>query len=250
MHITECKTFANCSYSLDDFKSMTKPKTINRMALWDQQINRDINIFDIYKDVMVIYCKDDDNEQKGYCEVDIYINNIKNTINLVENEIFYKYTLKDKVGILKIDLKKINFSNITIDIMAYSGNVDFNVKNYDDNWFNHNKYITPNKYHYNLDYDAMPYDNFIIKFNSYSNYFFSIKYNLILGKFSKPEDIVFSDQSYLFHINAASKESSKEINFSNINKEKLFLVNFIGYNCEFKIFKEYDEVPFLHDYAQ
>lgn len=107
MYITECKTFPNCCYSLDDFKSMTKPKRINRMALWDQQVNRDINIFDIYRDVMVIYCKNDDNEKKGYCEVYTSINNIKNTINLVENEIFFKYTLKDKVGILKIDLKKI-----------------------------------------------------------------------------------------------------------------------------------------------
>ena len=250
MYITECKTFPNCIYSLDDFKSMIKPKKINRMEIWDQKVNRDINVFDIFKDVMIIYCKDDDNEKKGYCEVDTSINNIKIPINLIENEIFYKYTLKEVSGVFKIDLKKIKFTNITIDIMVYSGNIDFNVKKYDDDKLNYNKYIYPNKYYYNLDYDTMPYDNFEINFHSYSNSFISIKYNLFFDKLSNPEDNIFSDESYLFHINTTSKERYKTINFRNIKKGQLFLVNFVAYNCEFKIFRDYDEIPFLQDYAQ
>jgi hypothetical protein len=134
MYITKCTNFPNCIYSLNEIKMMEKPKRINKMTIWEQRIDRPIGALDPVKYVMVIYCKDDDNENKGYCEVDTSVNNIGSIINLVENEEFSKYVLKGDKGIFKIGFKGgIKIKSLTIDIMIYNGDVDFKVRDFEDN---------------------------------------------------------------------------------------------------------------------
>ena len=45
-----------------------------------------INICHNEKYVMVIYCKDIDSDNKGYCQIDTLINTRENTMHLIENE--------------------------------------------------------------------------------------------------------------------------------------------------------------------
>ena len=57
---------------------MIKPKKlINRMTIWKQWMDKDINIFHIEKYVVAIYWKDNDSDNKGYWEFDTLINSRK-----------------------------------------------------------------------------------------------------------------------------------------------------------------------------
>ena len=78
---------------------------------------------------MIVHCKDDDNEEKGYCEFETSMFTQSQTITLVENEKFAKMVLKGDTGTFKVDLKGgVQIQRLTFDIMIFSGDVSFNVK--------------------------------------------------------------------------------------------------------------------------
>ena len=255
MYITKYTTFPNCIYSLNEIKMMEKPKRINKMTILEQRIDRPIGALDPVKYVMVIYCKDDGNENKEYCEVDTSINNIGSIINLVENEEFSKYALKGDKGSFKIDLKRIEIKSLTIDIMIYNGDVDFKVRDFEDNEkteINYNKYTLSNKIFYHFDFDNMFYDIIEIEYYSKYNSFFTIKYGMNSFNLIQLYEKVSSDESYLVEIDSSSEERYKNIYLQNYRtkKQQPFLVNFISFNCQFKVSRDDNEIVFFNDYAQ
>ena len=70
--------------------------------------------------MIVAYCKDDDNENNGYCIFGTSIFNKGQDIYLVENKIYSKFVLRGEKG--QFVLEKI-IQNSFIDIMLYKGDV-------------------------------------------------------------------------------------------------------------------------------
>jgi len=72
---------------------------------------------DSQKQVMVVFCKDDDNENNNYCEVDTSVYTPGNTVNIIEDEQFSKYVISGDKGILKLDFKGgMKIQALTVDI--------------------------------------------------------------------------------------------------------------------------------------
>ena len=119
IYITKCSTYPNCTYTKESIQSFIKPKRINRMTMWDLEIYRTYNALDYEKNVMIVYCKDDNNENEGYCEVDTSFNSARKTITLIENEQFSKFVLMGEKGEFRLDFKggKI-IKRLIIDIMS------------------------------------------------------------------------------------------------------------------------------------
>ena len=66
------------------------------------------------------------------------------------------------------------------------------------------------------------------------------------------EEIVSSDESYLVQIERSEDKKYKTIYLQNYRTKngRPFLVNFMTFNCLFKIFRDYDEIFFFNDYAR
>ena len=129
MYITRCSTYPYCTYDTRTITSFESPKRINRAAMWDFEIDKTYNTLDYNKYVMIVYCRDDDEDNKGYCEFETSFDVIGKQITLVEGEQFCKYVLKDDNGEFRMDFKGgMKIQRLTIDIMIYSGDVSFNVE--------------------------------------------------------------------------------------------------------------------------
>ena len=123
MYIGECKNYPDCHYSEDQLNNLLKPKSINQMAIWTTNIDKSSAI-DSNQYVIVAYCKDDDNENNGYCIFETSLFNRDQDIYLVENEIYSKFILKGEKR--QFVLENI-IQNSFVDIMIYTGDVTFDI---------------------------------------------------------------------------------------------------------------------------
>ena len=259
MYYAECTTYPLCSYSKEELSKLKKAKSVNKMAIWEINNEKEFNALDSDKYVMIIYCKDDNNENKGYCEIENSIINNIGVITLVEEEKFSKYVLKGDKGSFKIDLKKAKkIRALTIDIMIYSGDVSFDVRNPvfsndlkdEEIEFNHYKYYLSNKifYHYNLAFNKIDY--VYVDYNAELNSFFTIQYG-INSVLDQTRENLTSGESYLVEIDpTASKTKTVGLENYRYKKEKPFLANFFALNCDFKVYRVGEEIPFSDGYAQ
>ena len=258
-YVTECDEFPFCSYKVDELDSKDKLKVVNKMASYNKDLTRAYSALDHRKLVMVAYCKDDDNDKKGYCEVESSIFTSGSQITLVENEEYSKYVLEGERGSFKLDFKGgIELRRLSIDIMVHSGDVRFTVNtpsvpvDEDTDDFSSYKYYLSNKiyYHYNLARTAI--NDVTIDFQAEHNSYFTIKYDYNLFLNIQTRENVRSGESYLVEIDPTTREKSKVIFLENhrYKKEKPYLANFFALNCDFKVTREEKEISFFDGYAQ
>ena len=127
MYITRCSTYPNCTYDSKTITLYKRSKKINRVPIWDLEIDKTYNAIDYVKYVMIVFCRDDDEDYKGYCEFETSFDIVGKQITLVEGEEFCKYALKGDKGEFRMDFKGgMKIKRLTIDIMKYSGDVSFN----------------------------------------------------------------------------------------------------------------------------
>ena len=251
MYIKNCQTYPNCTYTTESNQSLQKPKRINRMSIWDLDIDRTYDALDSEKYVMIIYCKDDNNENEGYCEVDTSFELIGKTIELVENEQFSKYALKDENGIFRMDLKgATKIERLTIDIMIYSGDVIFDVEEFDDT--SYEKYFLSNKIVYNFNLAQTSLDELKLEYKAEVNSFFTIKYEINFFNPTQLREIILSGENYLVQLDPYSSGQTKSIFLQNyrIKEEKPFLVNFFALKCDLQVSRNNQKISFFEGYAQ
>ena len=101
--------------------------------------------------------------------------------------------------------------NFTIDIMIYSGDVEFKVKDIedDDKISNYNKYFLSNKIFYQFNLEQTSYDNIEIEYYANYNSFFTIKYITNIYSLNQIEEFISSDESYLVQIDSSSEKIIK-----------------------------------------
>ena len=263
MYINECRNFPSCIYKANELTNFNRPKKINRMTIWEKSVSNTIEALSQSKDVMIVYCRDDDNENNGYCEVDTSFYSVRNTINLVENEKFSKYVVKGDKGNFKIDLKGgVKIQRLSVDIMIYSGDVNFKAIDFEDNLNNgklnerieytYHKYYLSNKIYYYFNLAQLIYDSVEISYTAELNSFFTIQYEYSSKNLNQLEEKVYSGESYLVQIDPTKQEKYKTIFLSNYRtkKEMPFLANFFSLNCDFEVTRGEKEIDFFDGYAQ
>ena len=261
MYVTECTDFPKCIYSAKNIDQLTKPKKVNKMTIWEKNIDKDVDALSRSKYVMVVYCRDDDNEEKGYCEVETNVNILGKTITLVENEKFSKYVLEGDRGKFKVDFKGgKKLQRLSFDIMIYSGDVNFKVNNFDNNngklneeiEISHFKYYLSNKIHYHFNFAQLIYDCLEIDYTAEKNSFFTIQYEFDSHNLNQIEENIISGESYLVQIDPTINPKYKTIYLYNyrFKKERPFLANFFSLNCEFNVTRGEKEITFFDGYAQ
>ena len=268
MYVTQCSTYPNCLYTTSQIESLTRVKSINKISIWETTIDKKYEALDSQKHVMVVFCKDDDNENNNYCEVDTSVYTPGNTVNIIEDEQFSKYVISGDKGILKLDFKGgMKIQALTVDIMIYSGDVTFNLKGFDNKLNNdkikeeieisHYKYYLSNKIFYHFNFAQLVYDNLQIEYNAELNSFFTIKYKIDPQNIVQLEEKVLSDESYLVQIDPTTQDKSKKIYLPNyrFKKGRPFLANFFALNCEFEVSRKEGTdsnkiISFFDGYAQ
>ena len=225
MYVTKCKTFPDCIYTEGDIQNFIKPKRVNRMTIWETNIDKEYEALAPEKYVMVVYCKDDNDEDdnlfdSGYCVFDTSVNIPGQTITLVENEPFYKYAVRNEKGIIKIDLKGgRKIQNLNIDIMIFSGDITFDVENFENTIQNsYHKYYLSNKIFYHFNIENLSYDNIELEYIAQINSFFNIKYSINSSILMQIEENILSDENYLVQIDPILY--SKTIYISNYRVKK------------------------------
>ena len=241
MYIGDCRNYPNCHYSEVQLNNLIKPKSINQMAIWTTNIDKSSAIgSDKY--VIVAYCKDDDNENNGYCIFETSIFNKGQDIYLVENEIYSKFVLRGEKG--QFVLENI-IPNLYVDIMIYNGDVTFET-NYEN--INYQKYYLANKIHYHF-IESVDKN---IYFNANANSFFTIIYRVDYDNSKPIKEIISSGENYLVQIDPTSAEKEKKIFIPNIRykNKNPYLVNFYSLNCELEVKSDYNEINFFDGYDQ
>ena len=263
MYIGECTTYPNCQYSSDDLKNLQSPKSTNQMTIWTTDSDLSSTLGN-KKYVIVVHCSDDGNDDSGYCIFETLIYNKGQDIHLVENEKFSKLVMKDEKGIFRLDLGVgIKTQRVTVDIMIFSGDVNFNVlenlnsgnkvnADKEDIEINYHKYYLSNKifFHFNLAQISIIELN--IEYTATLNSFFTIQYGTNEHNLYQLEEIVPSGESYLVEIDPTQFQRTKNIFLQNFRykKGKPFLSNFFALNCDFTVKRGDETISFFDRYAQ
>ena len=274
MYTYTCLSYPDCSYDISTIQKFNHPKRTSKMTVYDFAIDKDYSALSPEKPVMIVYCKDDDNENNGYCEVDVTFNTPGKTIVLVENEQFSKYVLNEEKGTFKIDFKGgVRIQILIVDIMIYSGDVTFNAKGFDNVAIkpsngqlreeiidiSYYKYYLSNKIVYYFNMAQVPYELVELDYTAKLNSFFTIKYSYEGSNFIQLKENILSGESYLVEIDPTTSEKNKTVLLPNYRtkKEKSFLANFFELNCEFKVTRKEKEdsttekeIEFSDGYAQ
>ncbi len=263
MYIAKCKTFPYCEYEIDQDSSLLRQKQIGKQAIWDTTVDKSgaSGPLDKTKNVMVIYCRDGDNEGKGYCEVDTSIFVQGQEIYLAEGEKFSKYVVKGEKGVINADLKSgVKVQRLTVDIMVHSGDVSFeylmdkenNLKKGEGIILDYRKYFLSNKIFYSFNLAQILNDGVRIQYNADDNSFFTIQYGTHEINLIQTEENITSGESYIIQVDPSSLGKLKSIHLQNhrYKENQPFLVNFFALNCDFEVQRGEEEISFFDGYAQ
>ena len=126
MGISKCTNYPNCHYN--NLNDLEIPKTTNQMTIWTTENDMSSPIGK-EKNVIVVECRDDDNENNGYCLFETSFINKGDTINLIPNEKISNFVLKEEKGSFKLKIGKgVNSKRLVVNIMVFSGVFSFNLK--------------------------------------------------------------------------------------------------------------------------
>jgi len=258
MAIAKCTTFPNCEYnSLDGLEI---PKSTNQMTVWTTESDLSSTIGN-EKNLIVVQCLDDDNESNGYCIFETSIINKGDVIPLVLEEKFSYYALKEEKGTFKLNLGVgVKVQRLTVDIMIFSGDVSFNLKESFENenlkdediQLSYHKYLLSNKVFFHFNLAQLSLIELNIEYTASLNSFFTIQFGTNEYNLNQLEEIVPSGENYLVQIDPTSPSRKKTVRLENLRykKEKPFLANFFALNCDFSVLRGTEEIEFFDGYAQ
>ena len=249
MAITKCTTYPNCQYS--NLNGLTVPKSTNQMTIWttEEDISSTIGR---EKNVIVVQCLDDDNENNGYCLFETSVFKKGETINLVPNEKLSYYAVKEEKGYFKLNIgEEVTLQELKVDIMIFSGDVSFNLKESYSNEFSYHKYYLSNKVYFQFDLTNSKFTEFNIEYSASLNSFFTIQYKFDIEA-NVLEEYMQSGENYLVQIDPTVSPRKKTIHLQNLSykNQKPFLANFFALNCEFEVKRNNDLIEFFDGYAQ
>ena len=258
MGITKCTSYPNCEYNSLD--GLEVPKSTNQMTVWTTGSDLSSTIGN-EKNVMVVQCLDDDNDSQGYCIIETSIISKGDIIPLVLNEKYSHYAVKEEKGTIKLNLGVgVKLKMATVDIMIFSGDVSFNLKQphnggdskEEEVTINYNKYLLANKVFFHFNLDKLSVTELNLEYEASLNSFFTIQYGYNNSLSTQNEEFVPSGENYLVQIDPTTRTKQKFVRLKNLRfkKEKPFVANFFALNCEYTITRAGQYVNFFDGYAQ
>ena len=258
MFVERCASYPKCEF---DINKLTPVKKVAKQSIYElktkdgfpEAIGKD-------KNVMIVYCRDEGDNEKGYCEFDSYISAIGEPLELLEGEKTYKYVLEKEEGFIYADLKYgEKIQRAMFDIEVFSGDVTFeyvNKETNDDIDSNLVVYHLSNKVVFLFNNIQNVAGQFYIKYKTFHNSFFSVQYSVHNYNMIQTEEHMISGESYLVQIDPKSKYTSKSLFLHNYRKKEkqTFMANFFAINCEFSLTRKIADkelkIPFSDGYAQ
>ena len=254
MYSGKCKQYPQCNFDDTDLINLDAPRKANRMFTFSYNSISDSKALSSEKYVIFVKCLDDDNAGSGYCEFETSFIPVSDEIELIEDETFGFYGLKDDKGTFKINLEgESNWKTINVDIMVLSGDASFDAKS-EDTTLNFRKYFLSNKVYFKVESEENDEIKTIsIDYRATLNSYFTIKWNANRqGDNTQYRDYIVSGFSYLVDLDPTSISKTKTIKLLNLRHKdnKPFLANFFALNCEYKVTRESEEIKFYDGYAQ
>ena len=260
MYMADCTTFPNCDFNMtkdiEDPNKLKMVRNTGKISIYDQIIDKSMDVFDQNKKLMVVKCVDDGSDQSGYCEFDITINYKGQDIILIEGENRAKYAIQGETGKFKIDFNNaVKLSNVGVQIMIHTGEVTFDDTSLKSPFFT--KYILSNKVFFDFDLNKETCGIIEVPFKAIKNSFFTIKYVFDYSTATTPysEEIIFPGESYMINMDPGSDTKTLRFNNDRYKSGQMYLTNFFAINCDFKVTTNKaqgreTEIPFADGYAQ
>ena len=255
MYIAKCTNYPFCNSLEGNLKELIAPKKLNRMYTYNFPELLDEEAISSEKTIIIVECVDDDNNNSGYCDLEVSFTTLSDEIELIENDSFGQLVLKNDIGIYKIGLEEYsNINTVDIDIMILSGDINFSLKSRTAELY-YNKYYLSNKIYFQIPMeDNNEISEIIIEYKTTLNSYFTIKWNANRKSNSAIQyrDYITSGYSYLVEIDPTSSPAKKTIKLQNLRYKdnNPFLANFFTLNCQFKVTREQQEIYFYGGYAQ
>ena len=261
MYMADCTTFPNCIFNMtkdiEDPQKLQIVRNTGKISIYDQIIDKSMEVFDKNKKLMVIKCVDDGSDQTGYCEFDTSINYKGQDVYLVEGENMAKYVIQGETGKFKIDFKNaVKLSNVGVEIMIHTGEVIFDsVTSLTSPFFT--KYLLSNKVFFDFDLNKETCGIIEVSFKAIKNSFFTIKYVFDYSVVTTPysEEIILPGENYMINMKPGSDAKTLHFNNDRYKSGQIYLTNFFSLNCDFKVTTNKIqggeiEIPFVDGYAQ
>ena len=260
MYIAHCREYPNCHFTESQLENLIEPKPVNQMSIWTTNEDKS-SVLDPEKYVIVVFCKDDDNEGNGYCEFETSIFSKGQDISLIEDEKFSKFVIKGEKGSLVADLQDgRKVQRLIFDIMVFSGDVKFTLnKEVDEtNSFKEDiqvsadQYYLSNKVYFHIDLAQFTIEKIVIDYEASINSFFTVQYSVHSFNKEQLEEVVPSGESYLIQIDPTSSYKAKGIHLQNrfYKNGDPFMANFFALNCEYEVTRNEKKIEFFDGYAQ
>ena len=242
MTIIDCNTFPLCSLDDDSLRNGISPRNINNFSTltFNRNNHYDYSPISLYQKLIVVECKNSINLKNlnNICFFDSLIYKDDDLIELIEDNYFNQFTLKNEINNFKINLfDKSNFQTIIINIIAYIGEVEIDINvpnnlNFTKTYFMKQIYLIGN-----IKNISEKFEDLIFSIRGISNAFYTILVNLErngIDDYLIKNDLK-SGIPYLITIDTSDRK--KIIRFKNEKfTEKIpIVVSFNPLNCDIKV---------------
>ena len=248
MSIVECQDYPLClKYGA---KNPIYPHSVNRFTSYSVYRNETIGKYspvNFTQTVLMVECGTSFESKDTFDAICIFgtlFYSELNSINLIENQYFNQYLLKNDQDKFKIDfLGQTTIKQIYVDINVFSGEVKTNVNDIKDGNI-YKEYYNANKIYFVITLNSLSANkevNFVVI--GLKDSFYSIQYSFVRdGDDSNKKNYLEPGNSYLITINPKKQhsdyETQKIVSFTQ-SKSLVgiypYLVNFYSLNCKLNI---------------
>ena len=182
--------FPEAEYNDERIINIRNPHHANRMTVFSFYLNdektmtdfKDYNSISANQPLIVVECLEgqNDEEQKSlFCEFETSIFSNKDRINLIEKETYSQYLLDGETDLYTINIEhEENLHKIYLDLIVFSGDVNFEVEN-EESFTSAHKYYLSNKIFYSITVgDTAKKIDF--KVTAQKNSFYIVAYQIVI----------------------------------------------------------------------
>jgi hypothetical protein len=265
MYFDRCLNYPNCKYDKNSIYT-ANPHHSNRMTVYSfylkDEEEKDYTTISSFQPVMVVQCVKGDEkeiEESRFCQFETSVFSDKDRLYLLERQTFSQFLLKNEKDYYTITIPpKENIIRVNLDLIIFSGDVDFVVENVEAE-----KYFLSNKIFYDIPVGKnLGQIDFNVK--ALKNSFYLVVFQFVYDEDKTGTENQFYIESGVNYIQTilseGNSQSYKYFRFQNMRFSIAtpFLVNFFSQNCYFNISRKIlennkeivDEVPVHDSYSQ
>ena len=247
MYIYKCLDYPICNFDFNDTE-VIKMNEINHMSTWhNKEEEKNNSPIDKTQYIMIVRCENKENSVSDVCQFQTSIYGNKDYVYLYEGQSFSQYILAGNEAHYIIDFSMEQIATkIHLDTLVISGDVNYNLRNEDNQEIASNKYYLANKIFYSVHLtDRRNYGlkRIIVDVTAKVNSYYLIEYKVARGEDSEFSNTIYDGINYLISFSPKVGDNRKLVSVHNskLYKDNSYLVNFYSLNCDFRINKIINE---------